>query len=82
MVDNSSSLWKSPLGWFFSSVSIPNRPFHPGVKPIPISSDGPFPNFLAVLPLDMVDKSTGPRRTHFVRIFGDETVQVGLLFPA
>jgi hypothetical protein len=32
-----------------------------------------------VLRLDMVDKSTGPRQTHFGWVFGDEAVQASLL---
>ncbi|HEX6555076.1 MAG TPA: hypothetical protein VF026_20085 [Ktedonobacteraceae bacterium] len=35
-----------------------------------------------VLRLAMVDKSTSPRQTHFGRVFSDEAVQTGLLFPA
>jgi hypothetical protein len=34
-----------------------------------------------VQPSDMVDKSTDPFQTHFGRVFGDEVVQAGLLFP-
>ena len=34
-----------------------------------------------VLPLDIMDKSTGPFQTHFGPVFGDEVVQRGLLFP-
>lgn len=36
---------------------------------------------LGVLPWDMVDKSTGPFQAHLGPVFGDETVQRGLLFP-
>jgi hypothetical protein len=42
---------------------------------------GDAQNDSRVLRLDMVDKSTGPRQTHFGWVFGDETVQAGLLFP-
>jgi hypothetical protein len=36
---------------------------------------------LPVLRLDMVEKSAGPGQTHYGRVFGDEAVQTGLLFP-